>query len=409
LSAGRPIWSELTAAIALIGLVFPLLVSVRYLDLIKSLGTNPILAFAASGAFIIHLSRRPPVTETVATIGLAAIFRLAYAQSFRGPLPYFGAWLISWGSFLGIASLTILMVHTSRNSGLERKRDFFDLIAGAAWFYYWIVLGVALQLTGVLIPRTFDQLLYAFDGSLGFQPSFLLGRLLYRQPLLANWVQTVYFAITLPIAFLYATQRRAGYALGYKIFPLLVAVSVAGYSLYYVLPATGPIYEFPGRFPLVIPPISLHVGEILPRSERAVRNGMPSLHFGAALMLCWNCRIWPSAARAAVWLFMVLTGFATLSLGQHYLIDLVVAFPLILAFHSAGITALPLASWSRWLPITTGLGATFAWLAFLRYGVALCLGRPALSWSLVLVTIAGCFFLESQLWNKTLRHTSGSV
>src|SRR5207249_279782 len=117
--------------------------------------------------------------------------------------------------------------------------------------------------------------LYAFDGSLGFQPSFLLGRMLYYHAGLAEPVQTLYFAIALPIALVYATQRRRGYALGYKILPLLMAASAGGYLLYFVLPATGPVYEFAGQFPLVIPPVTLHPGPILPLAERAVRNGMP--------------------------------------------------------------------------------------------------------------------------------------
>ena len=73
-----------------------------------------------------------------------------------------------------------------------------------------------------------------------------------------------------------------------------------------------------------------------------------------------------------------------------------------LAFHSAGITAAPLGSRERWVPIVAGLCATFAWLAFLRYGVAICLGRPVLSWSLVSITIIGCSLLERRLWRKAV-------
>jgi hypothetical protein len=209
------------------------------------------------------------------------------------------------------------------------------------------MLHIALELTRVVIPRTFDQFLYAFDGSLGVQPSFMLGRLLYN-PNVANLVKTYYAAIALPVALLYGMQKQRGYALGYNILTLVIAASIGGYLLYFVLPAIGPAYEFAGRFPFVIRPVLLRVGEVLPIRERIFRNAMPSVHFVTALMLCWNCRILPTAARAFFWLSMAATAFVILALGEHYFIDLVVAFPLALAFHATGITAIPLGSRERW-------------------------------------------------------------
>jgi hypothetical protein len=393
-------WFDLATPIALLVMVLPVLFSIRYGGLIVSLGTNPILAFAASGAFIVHFSRRPPRAECAATFVLAILLRMLYALVFHGIGDYFGAPVIAWGSFLGLASLVMLLLHAIRAPGPERKHALIDFIAGGSWFYYWIVLGLVLTLTDFLIPRTYDQFLYAFDGSLGFQPSFLAGQFLRTSPLLVNIVYTLYFAIALPVALLYAAQLRRSYALGYKIFPLLIAASTGGFFLYFILPATGPVYEFSGRFPFVIPPVSLHIGAVLPIHERAVRNGMPSLHFGTALMLWWNSRIWPPLGRICIWLFLVATAFATLATGQHYLIDLIVAFPVMLMFHAAGMTALPPSAPERWVPVAAGFMATFAWLAFLRYGVALCLDRPLLSWSLLLITLVGCFLLESRLWKK---------
>jgi len=396
----RPRWFDLATPIALLVAVLPVLFSIIYGSLIVSLGSNPILAFAASGAFIVHFSRRPPRAECAATFVLAILLRLLYALVFHRIGEYFGSPVIVWGSFLGLASLVMLLLHAIRAPGPERKHALIDLIAGGAWFYYWIVLGLVLTLTAFLIPRTYDQFLYAFDGSLGFQPSFLAGQFLRTSPLLDNLVDTLYFAIALPVALLYAAQLRRGYSSGYKIFPLLIAASTGGFFLYFVLPATGPVYEFSGRFPFVIPPVSLHIGAILPIHGRAVRNGMPSLHFGTALMLWWNCRIWPPLGRIGVWLFLVATTFATLATGQHYVIDLIVAFPVMLMFHAAGMTALPPRSPERWVPVAAGFVGTFAWLAFLRYGVTLCVGRPFLSWSLLVTTVAGCSILERRLWKK---------
>jgi uncharacterized membrane protein (DUF441 family) len=98
--------------------------------------------------------------------------------------------------------------------------------------------------------------------------------------------------------------------------------------------------------------------------------------------------------------FLFGTAFATMALGQHYFIDLVVSVPLMLAFHAAAVTSLPLTARERFAPIAAGIGVTFAWLAFLRYGVGLCLARQWLSPSLVLTTVVGAVLLESWLWKK---------
>src|ERR1017187_3020351 len=397
---GPSVFLELAVALGLIALIMPLLFSVAYGGLLGNIGNNPILAFAVAGAFIIHLASGPSRREVLITLVLAAVLHFLYQRITGGFARYFGYMIINWGGFLGISSLLVLAVRAIRNRGEQRKSALSNLIAGGAFFYYWIVLGFALTLTDYLIPRVYDQFLYAFDGSLGFQPSFVLGRLIYGRPLAWDLVRTLYFAIALPVAMLYASQRRGRYALGYKIFPLLIAASTGGYLLYFVLPGTGPIYEFRGLFPFHIPPVAPHLGKIEPMLERAVRNGMPSLHFGTALLLWWNCRIWPKAGRAVMLLFLLVTAFATLALGQHYLIDLVVAFPVMLIFQAAAITAVPLSARERWVPLAVGVCGTFAWLAFLRYGVALWLGRHALSWILVSGTMIGCCFLESRLWKK---------
>jgi hypothetical protein len=52
-------------------------------------------------------------------------------------------------------------------------------------------------------------------------------------------------------------------------------------------------------------------------------NAFPSLHFSTALMLVLlaKSRFW----RVVAWVFLIGTGLATLTTGEHYVIDLVVA------------------------------------------------------------------------------------
>jgi len=68
-------------------------------------------------------------------------------------------------------------------------------------------------------------------------------------------------------------------------------------------------------------------------------------------------------------LFLLLTAFATLALGEHYLADLVVAFPFALAFQAAWTTAVPWSSRERSIPLLVGASLTVIWIGLLRYAV----------------------------------------
>ena len=70
-----------------------------------------------------------------------------------------------------------------------------------------MLIGYALPLTIRLRPRTLDAFLLAFDGSLGFQPSFSLGRFLVYHPALWDLTTVVYYAMPLGAAFLYGAYR----------------------------------------------------------------------------------------------------------------------------------------------------------------------------------------------------------
>lgn len=386
-----------------------LLFHIFFVGLLSKIGNDPILSLGISGAFVIHCWRGRSRMEYALTIALAVLLRVAYHEAVGISSQYFGQAIISWGSFLGIASLLVLGWRTLRAHSDLRREPASDLLAGAGFFFFWIVFDIGLVLTTILIRHTYDPYLYAFDKSLGGQPSFLLGRLIVGRPTLWGMTHVVYMAITLPIAMLYASQRCRGYANGYKIFPLLIAAATGGYLLYYALPATGPAFAFAGAFPFSILPVHLDGRDVVDLSRQAARNAMPSLHLGAALLVYWNSGAWPKAARAGLGLFVLATAFATLALGEHYLVDLVVAFPVMLMFHAAAMTAVPLRESERRTPIIAGLTATLAWFLLLRFGSRLYLSWPTtVPWVLAAVTVAGTCFLESRLARR-VRHLAAPV
>ena len=215
----------------------------------------------------------------------------------------------------------MLLIHAVRSAGPERKRALTDLVAGAAWFYYWIVLGFVLLSTDFLIPRTYDQFLYAFDSSLGFQPSFLAGQFLSTSALFENLVYTLYFSIALPVALLYAAQIRRNYSLGYKIFPLLIAASLEDSSSISFCPPPDRSMNLPAVFLLCFRLSPRMSARSYPSTiGRAQWHAIFAFRYGPDAVV----ELQDMARRGAGMGVGILSGhaFATLATGQHYAIDL---------------------------------------------------------------------------------------
>lgn len=362
--------------------------------LLWALGNMPTLSFMMLGAFIIHMSMRPARSELAATLGLAALLRLAYSAAGNSFVTYFGSAWLDWGGFLGSASLAALFIRAWRSSPQPQRQAWYDFFTAAALPYTWITSAICLG-AGIATARTNDALLCAFDATLGGLPSFSLGAMLGRHPLLQQWTQTVYDALPVAAAFLLAAYRRET-ARPVRLIPLYISMMLLATVTYWLYPAAGPAFAFPHRFPLDPPRAAEILGQPLPPFP-APRNAMPSLHFGAMLVLLWNCRTWRWPARYAALAFALATAFATLALGQHYVIDLVVAFPYVAALQAVCTTAVPLRSPRRYALIAAGTILVAAWLLALRFAVPLFLKTPSISWAAILATLAVTVGLERSL------------
>ena len=113
------------------------------------------------------------------------------------------------------------------------------------------------------------------------------------------------------------------------------------------------------------------------------RNAMPSLHAAWAFILWFNSRPFPRTYRWLAFLFVLLTILSTLSLGEHYLADLVVAFPF-----SVAVYALWSKAATRQIEISTavGLALTVAWMVLLRYGVRVLILSPLVVWACIFLS-----------------------
>jgi hypothetical protein len=364
---------------------------------------QPTLCFTLLGTFIIYVWTRPSRSAWLAVLIVAVGLRMALIRAMGTLGTYWGVRWISWGAFLGIACLIALFVQILRSHGRstdgERKVLRQTFYAGAVFPACSMLIAYTVPLTIWLRHRTYDAFLLAFDGSLGVQPSFLFGRLL--PPWSNYWGPTtvVYYALPAAVSIVYASHLaadRAGKRRVVSVLPLFLSLMATGAVMYTIYPAIGPALAFAKLFPWNPPALSQIT--IQPMTVRDfARNCMPSLHLAGALGVWWNSRLWARWGRLLAGLFLCATIFATLALGEHYLIDLVVAVPFMMALQAAWTVSVPLAESRRRRALIVGTLLSALWIALLRYGLPLFFVSPMIPWGLIILTVSWSFVLEIQL------------
>jgi hypothetical protein len=108
---------------------------------------------------------------------------------------------------------------------------------------------------------------------------------------------------------------------------------------------------------------------------------------GWTLMSWWYSRGLSVYERAIAMLFVLFTIVATMGTGEHYFIDLVVAFPFVLFLQAMCATELKWNDSRRLAPFAFGLATLLVWLWALRYTPQLFWYSAAIPWLLCALTI----------------------
>ncbi len=351
------------------------------------LESSPYIAFAFTGAFIMHMLLRPNRRELAVVLGAATVFSVSYYLHHGTFINFYGAVIAIPGGFLGMGSLLVVTMQwfwaPEGAKSFHRERAHQVALIPALCVCSLGAVNLAAQVT----PITYDRLLYAFDVKFGGPPSWFIGRLLRVHPWLFQACGYVYNSLPLGLATCLAIQwrdRQRNLPIVVDLRWLSVALGVTGFLLYQVCPAAGPVYLFGDQFPLQVP--SLAGVAIQPAWLPPVaRNGMPSLHVGWTLLLFWNLRrrSWWMGVLSAC--YLLLTALATLGSGEHYLVDLMVAPALALAIQGACTRT---ASSMRWIAVAIGGAITLSWLIAFRSGAALAIPVGAATWSIAIATVA---------------------
>jgi hypothetical protein len=172
-------------------------------------------------------------------------------------------------------------------------------------------------------------------------------------------------------------KLRASIVLAY------VAELVTGPLLYSVFPACGPIYAFGKQWlhPPPVEPIAIRLA--------GMPNAFPSLHIGTAFLFLIFApgKLWKSVAFA----FFALTCLATLSTGEHYVIDLIPG----LAFgaFAAAVGSKDIKQASLFL------STVLAWSLVMRFASFILIAHPFATRSFAALTIALAIYALWKQWS----------
>jgi hypothetical protein len=368
---------------------------------------EPYLPFAIGGGLVFFLRAAPSRWEVYAWLLISALLVKVVHLS---QIPFWVLRVATSFALLGLGAILLLGLRALW-SEREGRENAVALLAPALILIFFIFTSAhVLRWSGGLNPQTEDAWLYAFDGSLGFQPSFAMGRIMYSSIFLARSAAVTYLSLPFAMAVVCAWQVPvAARRISWHMLTVLLLAGVAGWLLYNVVPGTGPIYAFGRNFPwngFAYKDLSTFALEKISIPAGIPRNAMPSLHMGWVVLLFWNSRGLSRTLRAALLLYLLLTVVATLGTGQHYLVDLIVSLPFALAVQSAASYTLPNKQ-RRLITMVMGTSLTLAWLLLVRFGVSLALRSPLIPWVLILATASSTFWFES--WISKSNSTTESA
>lgn len=345
---------------------------------------SAFFALALASVIILHLRVRPKWSDAVLILAATAVIAIVDLAILKYPRA-----IMAWFSFAGLSSLLILGIRVIWAEEEDRKPLLWAwvpalLFVASEWF-----ASTFLEWTSAAHPKTLDLYLFSFDSSMRVQLSFVVGRWFWHWPWLRLAGMIFYIGLPVSIALVYAGHLVRSRA---KAFPAMLAFLLTGpvgILFYNFFPAVSPKALFGRNFPfnpLTVPQAVRLFLEPVP--VQGPRNAIPSLHVAWTLLAWWYSRGLSWWERSIAMAFLAFTLLTTLGSGEHYFIDLVVAFPFALMMEALCEYSLSWRDARRLTPFFFGLVATLGWFAALRYAGKFFWISPALPWALAAATVA---------------------
>jgi|HubBroStandDraft_6_1064221.scaffolds.fasta_scaffold01166_2 hypothetical protein len=385
-----PMLVKIVATLALLGLAVWLGTSEHFY---KSALLSIFFGVTLASVVLIHFRVRPSWQDALGVLGGAVLFSIIDFG-----LLHFRPSLAGIASFLGIGSLSILGLRAIWSRGAEQERMALAFVPALLFVTSDWGSTVLLGWTEKANPKVLDLYLFSFDSSLRVQIAFLMGQAYALWPWFRAAGMAFYIGLPMVIGLVYAGQLLRDRRKAVSAMIAFLITGPVGVIFYNLLPAVGPIHIFLSQFPWKpIPAEQVTRLFVEPIPVAGLRNCMPSLHMGWVLLAWWYSRGLSVWERGIAMAFVVFTIFATMGTGEHYLIDLVVAFPFTVFLQ--GLCALGL-RWNdrtRLTAVLYGLLLTLGWIAALRFGLKVFWISPILPWACCLVAVASAILVQRSL------------
>lgn len=370
------VWSALAAAVLVLVLGQLMAVHINALGPLTSLAWDyvgrPKSATTPWAGFLLALvgvTTRVRIVALAAAVAIDLVFVLIRAIEGR-------AFTVGNGPTIALTALAVFALW--RCSGTTRQIALRTISLGALLILATKVGEIWLDITAWACPQVLDPYVQLADRALG-SPSWLVGHALeVAGPIPLAVVRWVYFELP-AAAIVVAIWQLRGVTTGawprHHLVRTFLALGLIGPIFYVVFPVVGPILAFgswgngmelANVWPDVVPPVPASVAA-MPFDGITPRNCMPSLHTAWALSLFIHSRRGPRWLRWGGAFWLVCTLLATLGLGAHYGIDLIVGATLCLTIESA--LREPERGWDRVRVrvVALGIGTFVALLLCIRY------------------------------------------
>ena len=210
----------------------------------------------------------------------------------------------------------------------ERRRHLAILVDGLAFPVFALTSPSLLGTVACLRADTFDAYLARIDNSFPVIPSVLCAQIYARFPHLETVSSFAYGALAPLFCVIYAESSRVAPNAPPTPLRAWMLAAILGCLVYLLFPIVGPAQFFGGLPfpPNVLPEISDAPTAVFPALSLP-RNGTPSLHTTWSLLAMMHARPLRLPFRIFGVALFLLTELATLGLGEHWLVDLIVAWP----------------------------------------------------------------------------------
>ncbi len=310
-----------------------------------------------------------------------------------------------WWAGLGLGSSPLLCLGWAFLRSGRGETLLVDHSAAASVLYLSsLMMPFFLFQTTQWFPTVMDPgIAFADEALAGFQPSGLVAVAFSNSDVLRVASSLVYGFLPVAVGAVAGFEARSGACRDAGVLPTFLIAALLGYACYALMPTIGPRAFFGESFPLMN--ASAAFLETRPRVDfdpTHFRNAVPSLHVTWAALALLACRGRSMLSCILMSAFLVLTILATLGLGEHYLVDLIVAAPFLLVVRAASSIRVSRFSPERLGGLVVGSALLALWVWHIRSGDLLGVSSAFVT-VFSLVTVGLSLWLEFTLFRAEKR------